>query len=210
MRPTWEKLRHSFNTFKLNRSILEKDEGAAGALRRMQEILAAKAPYSMIKEIDGLITKVEAVNGKLLVAARTRALEQLKIKITDLQKDLLKANAPADLTSRLIKPLIALQEQLPKEESLAHIAQMNSDSIRLHDEAIHNLEEWISIVEPPVYDPKPDDPKPPIVKKQHVVTPAKIVKSTYLETQEEVDEFLGDLRKELEKAIKNNNRIQIR
>jgi len=216
MRPTWEKLRQSFNTFKLNRSILEKDEGAAGALRRMQEILAAKAPYGMIKEIDGLITKAEAVNGKLLVAARNMALEQLKIKVTDLQKDLLKANAPADLTSKLTKPLIALQEQLPREDSLAHIAQMNSDSIRLHDEAIHKMEEWLSTIDDRIYDPKPDvtDPKPVpsivVVKKQHVVTPSKIAKSTYLETQEEVDEFLGDLRKELEQAIKNNNRIQIR
>jgi len=88
---------------------------------------------------------------------------------------------------------------------------MNSDSIRLHDEAIHKMEEWLSTVEPPVKDPD-DDPKPPIVvvKKRHVVTPSKIAKNTYLETQEEVDEFLGDLRKELEQAIKNNNRIQIR
>ena len=208
-RPTWEKLRQSFNTFKLNRSVLEKDEVAASSLRKMQDILSSKAPYGMIKEIDGLITKVEGVNGKLLVAARTGALEQLKVKITDLQKDLLKANAPSDLAGRLTQPLIALQQQLPKEESLAHIAQMNSDSIRLHDEAILKLEEWLSTIEPPIKDP---DPKPPVVvvKKQHVVTPSKIAKSTYLETQEEVDEFLGDLRKELEQAIKNNNRIQIR
>ena len=129
----------------------------------------------------------------------------------------MKANAPADLTSKLTQPLIALQEQLPREDSLAHIAQMNSDSIRLHDEAIHKMEEWLSIPDPIVYDPKPDDPKPDdpkppivVVKKQHVVEPSKIAKSTYLETQEEVDEFLGDLRKELEQAIKNNNRIQIR
>ena len=51
---------------------------------------------------------------------------------------------------------------------------------------------------------------PPVVKKQRVVKPADLVKATYLETSADVNGFLDALRRELEKAIANNERIQIR
>ena len=46
--------------------------------------------------------------------------------------------------------------------------------------------------------------------KQRVVKPANLVKTTYLETSGDVNDFLDTLRQELEKAIDNNERIQIR
>ena len=51
---------------------------------------------------------------------------------------------------------------------------------------------------------------PPVVKKQRIVKPADIVKTTYLETSDDVNGFLDALRQELEKALANNERIQIR
>ena len=49
-----------------------------------------------------------------------------------------------------------------------------------------------------------------MVKKQRIVKPAEIMKTTYLETPDDVNGFLDALRQELEKAIANNERIQIR
>jgi hypothetical protein len=48
------------------------------------------------------------------------------------------------------------------------------------------------------------------VKKQRVVQPARLVTTTYLETPEDVNSFLNALRQELEQALGNNERIQIR
>jgi hypothetical protein len=53
-------------------------------------------------------------------------------------------------------------------------------------------------------------PPVPVVKKQHVVKPADLVKTTYLETSDDVNGFLDALRMELEQAIARNERIQIR
>jgi hypothetical protein len=50
----------------------------------------------------------------------------------------------------------------------------------------------------------------PAVKPRRVVKPADIVKTTYLETSDDVNGFLDALRQELEQAINNNERIQIR
>ena len=52
-KPTWEKLRKAFERFQLNRLELEKEAQAGPALTRMQEILAAPSPYSLIKEAEG-------------------------------------------------------------------------------------------------------------------------------------------------------------
>lgn len=53
-------------------------------------------------------------------------------------------------------------------------------------------------------------PAKPAVKKQRVIRPAEMVKTTYLETQDDVDGFLDALGRELEKALAKNERIQIR
>ena len=42
----------------------------------MQEILAAASPYGLIKEADGLITTVDAVNSALLTGPRQQATRQ--------------------------------------------------------------------------------------------------------------------------------------
>jgi hypothetical protein len=48
------------------------------------------------------------------------------------------------------------------------------------------------------------------VKKQKVVRPADLAAQAYLQTQDDVNAFLTALRQELEKAIANDERIQIR
>jgi hypothetical protein len=50
----------------------------------------------------------------------------------------------------------------------------------------------------------------PTVKKQRIIKAADIMKKTYLESSDDVNGFLDVLRQELEKAIANNERIQIR
>ena len=63
-RPVWEKLHRSSEKFMLNRHELEADDQAGPGLRRMQEILGAKSPYGLIKEVEGLIATVETVNNQ--------------------------------------------------------------------------------------------------------------------------------------------------
>jgi hypothetical protein len=65
-KPVWEKLRSEYEKFKLNRYENEKDQDAAAALRRMEEILQAKAPYGLIAQAEMLINKVSSVNDNLI------------------------------------------------------------------------------------------------------------------------------------------------
>ena len=65
-KPTWDKLRSAYNRFKLNSLDLDQNEEAAQALQRMQEIQTTKAPYGIIHESEGLISRVDLVNKDLL------------------------------------------------------------------------------------------------------------------------------------------------
>ena len=49
-----------------------------------------------------------------------------------------------------------------------------------------------------------------VVKKQRIIKPTEIMKAAYLETPDDVNNFLNALRQELENALANNERIQIR
>lgn len=213
-KPTWEKLRKANTAFQLNRLELEKDAQAGPALKRMQEILAAACPYGLIKEADALISMVDGVNAALLTGRRTQALAKIDAHIATLNKDIAAAQGEAGLRSACIKPLEALKEQVQKEESLAHITQAEGEAVKEFDVAVGRIEDFLRKL---AEQKKPKDdgsgktpPPPPVVKKQRVVKPAELVKTTYLETSDDVNGFLDALRQELEKAIASNERIQIR
>ena len=213
-RPTWEKLRKAHGAFQLNRLELEKDAQAGPALKRMHEILSAKSPYGLIKEADALINSVNAVNSALLTGRRTQAIAKIDAHIATLNKDIAAAQGEAGLGSAWIKPLEDLKEQVQKEESLAHITQAEAEAVKDFDLAVGRIEDFLRKL---AEQKKPKDdgsgrvvPPPPPVKKQRIVKPSEIVKTTYLESSNDVNAFLDALRQELEKAIANNERIQIR
>jgi len=213
-RPTWEKLRKAHTTFQLNRLELEKDAQAGPALKRMQEILAAACPYGLIKEADALINTVNGVNSALLTGRRSQALAKIDAVIATLNKDIAAAQGEAGLRAACIKPLETLKEQVQKEESLAHITQAEGESVKEFDVAVGRIEDFLRKLadqKKPKDDGSGKTPPPtPVVKKQRVVKPAELVKTTYLETSDDVNGFLDALRQELEKAIASNERIQIR
>ncbi len=213
-KPTWEKLRRAHAAFQLNRLELEKDAQARPALQRMQEILSARSPYGLIKEADALISTVDAVNSSLLTGRRTQAVAKIDSIIGTLNKDIAAAQGEAGLRAACIRPLEALKEQVQKQESLAHITQAEAEAVREFDAAVGRIEEYLRKL---AEQKKPKDdgsgkvtPPLPVVKKQHIVQPAKLVKTAYLETSDDVNGFLDALRMELEQAIARNERIQIR
>ena len=210
----WDKLRKAHTTFQLNRLELEKDAQAGPALTRMQEILSTQSPYGLIQGADALINTVNAVNSSLLTGRRTQAIAKIDAHIATLNKDIAIARGEAGLRADCLKPLEALREQVQMEESLAHITQAESEAIKEFDAAEGRIDEFLHKL---AEHAKPKDdgsgkvtPPSPVVKKQRIVKPAEIVKTTYLETSDDVNGFLNALRQELEKAIANNERIQIR
>jgi len=212
-RPTWEKLRKAHTTCQLNRLELEKDAQAAPALRRMQEILAASRPYALIKEANGLIQTVTAVNSSLLAERRKQAGAEIDAHLAILGQEIARVQGDEGLRAACVAPLEALREQVQRQESLAHITQAESEAVNEFDAAMGRIAEFAHLRASQKTPPLPGQgvvPPPPVVKAPRIVKPAELVKQTYLETSADVNGFLAALRQALEQALANHERIQIR
>ena len=212
-RPMWERLRKAHGAYQLNRLELEKDAKAGPALKRMQDILSARRPYGLIKEADALINAVQAVNSSLLTERRVQVIAKIDDHIAALKKDVVTAQGDASLRTACLKPFEALREQVQRQESLAHITQAEGEAVKDFDVAVERIEDFSrSVAEQTTTknDGTGEVVPPPTVKRQRIVTPADFVKTTYLETSDDVKGFLDALRQELTQAINNNERIQIR
>ena len=205
-RPMWDKLRTASSRFGLNRMELERDDAAGSALRRISEILAAPHPYNLVKEADGLIRTVGDVNEALLSKRRGKAVASITAHTNAVSTDIVEAGGDDALKSALLAPLENLIKQVEAYESVAHIDQAEIEAVRLRDEALNKAEQ--------AFAKKANDGKTVAdksrLKPRRVVSPINLAKTTYLETQADVDAFLEDLRAELADAISKNERIEIR
>ena len=211
-KPTWDKLRKARDRFQLNRLELERDDKAGPALQRMQEILSAPSPYGLIKETEGLISTVDAVNEGLIAAWRHTALATIDNLIEQVQSEVGAAGGDASLEAACLGPLETLRTQVERQASVAHIAQAEQQAQGAFDAALAKIEETLKPTGAPL---TPDggatsDPPKPTIKARRVVEPSRLVLKTYLETLEDVNAFLDRLRAEMEDAIHKGERIQIR
>jgi hypothetical protein len=212
-RPTWEKLRKACDRFQSNRVELERNAQAGPALKRMLDILVAPSPYGLIKEAEGLIGTVGTVNTALVAERRTQMVEKIDAHLAALTRDIQVAGADDGIRASCLKPLQGLRQRVGAQESLAHIAQAEAEALLEFDAAVRRLEEFVKKAsEKPPETPKPGEKQQPkvVLKQLKKVEPAKLTQKTYLETKDDVNDFLNTLREVLEKAIDNDERIQIR
>lgn len=209
-RSVWDKLRNAYTRFELNRLELSADPAAGPALRRMKEILDAPTPYRLIKEVDGLIQTVDAVNTQLLADRRAEAVQKIQGQITAIETELTNVSADESLKSTCLKPLNDLQQQVNQQTSVAHITQAQQQAVVLFDAAFEAIQQWLA---KKVEEKKPEsggDPPKPAPKPLAVIKPADLATQTYIETEADIDAYLDALRKALKAAVSENKRIQIR
>jgi hypothetical protein len=130
----------------------------------------------------------------------------------EVSKELEAVSADAILRSQCLRPIEGLRDQILKQESIVHLTQAEQEAVRALDGALEKIEAFVSkppvkpdtVGEPPVEKPKV------VVKPRCIVKPAELVATTYLETTDDIENFLSQLRDRLEKAIKTGQRIKIR
>lgn len=207
----WEKLRKAHASFQLNRLELDKDAQAGSALKRMQEILSAACPYGLIKDAEKLISTVEGVNTALLSERRAQVIAEIDDHLASLSKDISAAQGDDSLRAACLQPLELLKQQVQKQESVAHITQAENEAFKEFITGVAKVCSFVNrqVVVPGIISPE-TTVTAPAIRRSRVVKPADLVKTTYLETSDDVNGFLDSLRRELEQAIANNERVHIR
>lgn len=204
-KPAWDKLHNCLSgAFKDNRQELEKDSEARTALSRMDEILKAQRPYGMIKEIEGLIATVATVNAACVEKERQQLLTRLEEKIAVVAESLESFKAAPDTRNQALKPLQDIKKQVQGEASIPNMHYQLNKADDVVDAAIDTIEKT---VEPA---PKPGGVIPPPAKPVKHISAASCATKTFLETEQDVSDYLDALKKELVAAIQKNMRVRIK
>ncbi len=202
-RKTWDRLRDALETtFKPNQQLLEKEADAAGALRRMAEILAATHPYHLLHEADGLIKTAQAVNERLVGERLSHALTKVEEKLAEVNAALDQASAPPELRNKALKPLQDTRKRIEADASIPSILMQQDMALEERDKALDIIE----AAKPA--QPGSDQPKP--IKSVREIRPSDLSTKSYLESEDDVEQFISALRKELLTALTAQNRIRIR
>ncbi|MBM4067775.1 MAG: BREX system P-loop protein BrxC [Planctomycetes bacterium] len=208
-RPTWEKLRKAYDRFGLNRMELERDQSAATAMARMKEILSAPSPYKIVHEAEGLISTVEAINTAIVTKRRDEALARINELHSQVIKEVETAHSDEELRRKCLGPLESLRSTVQRQDSVAHIGQAVQEAERALDAALVEIETFLKKKQEK-QEKKGGGEPPVVVKPRKEIKPALLVKSPYLETQDDIDGFLDALKNELQQAFNRGERIQIR
>ena len=214
-RRSWEALREAVTKLGQNRLQLDPHPKAGPALARMEEILKAERPYGMLQESQGLIHTASEVNDQLISDARKPAMAAIQGFLDSVKVELDKAVASADLRAAATGELTRLLETAATTAtSIAHISEAAKTAEDAYDRALSAIEKaQVPPVPPdkptpPGEDPPP--PPPPAIKPRRQVNPKDAWPGGFIETQSDVDTYLGKLRTELEDGIQAGERIQLK
>jgi len=214
-RPTWDRMRKAFETFDRNRLQLEEDEAGKVALRRMEAILHMEHPYASVQEGPDLITKLEGIQNFLLAQHRSQTKGKIEGLLDSLRQDAERLQLSSSVFEGCTANIKRLLERVDRQESIPHLKQAVEEADHLYGDAFQRLEAAYvpPALQPPIADggakPQPLPPKP-VIKKPRMVKPAELAPKPVIESQEDVEAFLTILRTELEAALANHERIQIR
>ncbi len=203
---TWETLRKALNRFRPNKTAIEKDEAASTALKRLEEIVSAKSPYSMVKEVSTLVATVEWFNEKLITEKQTSAMDEIDHKIKQAFKLLNEKGADNHFKNKTLLPLQNFKKKIETEFSIPQISYSVNESQEMFEDALETIDEKFAPVIVP--DKNNNNPIPP-VKKTTTIKPANFKQKAYLDTKEDVNVFIETVKSELLKAINENLRIRV-
>lgn len=220
--PVWARMLDGLVSFADNREALVKDTASAQPLADLEAIRANPRPYSQVNRIEGLLSAVEKVNEALASERREKALLSIDANIKEATQALDDVQAEPGVRNAALRPLQELKAQLAGLVSIPRIMFMQQRAGELLDEAMDKIAAAVAAaakakaaVKPaPAPTPggaptPPPPPAPPAAKPIRVVRTADLNAKTYLETEQDVDDYLAKLRAELMAAIAAGHRARI-
>jgi cell fate (sporulation/competence/biofilm development) regulator YlbF (YheA/YmcA/DUF963 family) len=194
---TWESMQDALNQYNQNITALEKYPEVASSIRKLRQIAESQQPYGEIKNVNGLIAKVKEVNDSIIEKERQSALTKVEEMIGQLNKVLDEKKADKDLRNKALYPIQENKRKIGSETSIPKISYLLGDELT---ECFHKALDEIEVALQ-----KGDHP----IKQVKTLKPASLFNKAYIETQDEVEEYLDNLRKELMEAIKENKRVRL-
>jgi len=123
--------------------LLEKNPDVNKALEAVYKILKNPEPYSMIKEIKGLIATVKIANDPIIeeqiASAKALAVKRIEKKIDKLVKVLDEKNANSDTKNKALFPLQTSKKKINMASNFQSITDYLEDAIDQFDNVMEML-----------------------------------------------------------------------
>ena len=214
----WRKLLEGLRAFTDNREALNKVPQAAAALTELIQIRDTAKPYGKVNRIEPLLASVAAVNEELTQARREKALLSIDGKLAEVQAKLHAAGAPPDLSNKALRPLQDLKARVASQTSIAQILLLQDAGGDAMDEAINLVEAVAAKPTHHVATPgntakslQTDAPNVPhqLAKTTKVIRAAELSSKSYLETEADVEVYVGKLKAELLAAVRSGQMARV-
>ena len=220
--PVWARMLDGLASFVDNREALLKDATSAQPLADLEALRANPNPYSQVNRIEGFLAAVEKVNESLAGERREKALLSIDAKIMEATQALDYAQAEPSVRNEALRPMQELKAQLAGLVSIPRIMFLQQRAGELLDEAMDKIAAAIAAAAKakaackpaPAPSPggaptPPPPPASPAAKPIRVVRTADLNAKTYLETEQDVDDYVAKLRAELISAIAAGHRTRV-
>lgn len=228
-RPQWDALRSAYrNEFEPNALFLARDAEAAAALVTVRAILNDRKPYGRIKESAPLIATLRRVNEAVITERRADALAKVDPQIEAIKQDLAGIGVDANFSNQCLKPIHDIRKRIETETSSGQLTNLVAEADDAAEIAHSQIEQAVEaakkVAEKLAAEPEgakvkestdiPPTPTPKVrapenFKPRRQIEAKSAASKPYLETSQDVEDYLSALRKQLEDAIASNVRIEI-
>jgi hypothetical protein len=199
-RRTWDQLKEAKVQFDINKFDLEGDKTVKKALIRMDDIINAPAPYALIKEVPNLLTCVKKANDDLLSKNRDILINEGKTCLEQLDREAKKINVSEKELEISKSNLQIFLNRGREEKSIANLKRYKGEIQNLLEKELTRLANLIN----------DETGKKPIVKETESINLSSYYKKPYIETEEDIEDFISSLKEKLDEIIKGGKRIRIK
>jgi hypothetical protein len=228
-RPQWDTLRSTYrNEFEPNAHFLARDAEAAAALTTVRSILSDPKPYGRIREGAPLVATLRKVNEAVIAKRRAEALAKVDPQIEAIKQDLAGIGVDADFSNQCLKPIQDVRKRIETETRSGQLTNLVAEADDAAEIAHSQIEKAVEAAKKAAEKPEPEpegskvkEPtvKPPTpgpsvktpenFKPRRQIAAKSAASKPFLETSQDVEDYLSALRKQLEEAIASNARIEI-
>jgi len=205
----WQRLLEAMTDFTDNHEALQQDSNAANAIRELTAIRDNPAPYSQINRIEPLLNTVETVNEQLAAAEREIALLAIEQKLAEIETALDHVHANADLRNKALHPLQQLKISIAGQSSIPQIRYLAERAGTHLDTAMDSIAAAQKKPTPGTKEPGTGNTGTMPQKPVKVIRAQELSNKTYLETEDEVDAYLTQLRKALVAVLQEGKKARI-
>lgn len=198
-RQTWERLLEALESFKPNRSAIEKDFDADKAFKELCNIAGSSDPYRRLRSVSSLISTVEKVNTEQVGDHQKEVIDEIDYKIKHIMELLNRNSADDDFKNEMLLPLQNFKKKIAGEFSIPQITYSVREIQEKYEVALDSIEEKFR---------KPDDPVKPR-KEVATIKLSKLNNKAHLESEDDVNDFVERVKTELLNAVHGNYRVRI-